>query len=315
MGTMTKAGSGLLPVGHRLDGRYEVVRFLGAGGMGVVYAARPIHADHEVAVKVMRAPATQDGALARRFLEEAQLSLRVRHPNVVVVYDFGRTAEGLVYLAMELLDGTTLREELADGPLPLVQALSIATQICAGLSAVHRGTIVHRDLKPENVMLCRAKEGDDVVKILDFGVAQESPRPDAPAPREKVAGSRRYMCPEQAMNGAVDERGDLYSFGVILHEMLVGKQPRGAGAPGALGLAISMDMPFAMRTPRPAEALEQLVRRCLQPRPEDRPRSADVVRDALERIQRGLGGTKATAAICDAPEPPRSRTMVKAVLS
>ena len=312
MGSMTKAGSGLLPMGHRLDGRYEVVRFLGAGGMGLVYAARPSYADGEVAVKVMKAPRMHDGAMARRFLEEAQLSLRVRHPNVVVVHDFGRTAEGLVYLAMELLDGITLREELAEGPLPLPQALSIAIQICAGLAEVHKGTIVHRDLKPENVMLCRTKEGDDVVKILDFGVAQESPRQEVPAPREKVVGSRRYMCPEQAMNGAVDERGDLYSLGVIIHEMLVGKQPRGAGA---LDLPISMDMPFAMRAPRPAEALGQLVRRCLQPRPEDRPRSADVVRDALERIQRALGGTRATAALYDAPEPPRSRTMVRAVLA
>jgi serine/threonine-protein kinase len=161
-------------------------------------------------------------------------------------------------------------------------------------------------------MLCRTKEGDDVVKILDFGVAQESPRQDAPAPREKVVGSRRYMCPEQAMNGAVDERGDLYSLGVILHEMLVGKQPRGTAA---LDIPVSMDMPFAVRAPRPVEALGQLVRRCLQPRPEDRPRSADVVRDALERIRRGIGGGVATAAICDAPEPPRSQTMVRAVLA
>jgi serine/threonine-protein kinase len=267
--------AGLLPVGHRLDGRYEVVRFLGAGGMGLVYAARSMFAECDVAVKVMKERRIPDPRMARRFMEEAELSLRVRHPNVVVVHDVGRTPEGRAYMAMELLEGTTLRERLSEGPLPPVAALSIAIQICAGLSEVHRGTIVHRDLKPENVMLCATAEGEDRVKILDFGVAQVFEA--APGRGEKVVGSPWYMSPEQAMNGAVDERGDLYSLGVILHEMLMGEQP-----------GVPVDLPFARATPRLTEALGQLVRRCLQGRPDDRPRSAEVVRDALERIRRPL---------------------------
>jgi serine/threonine-protein kinase len=292
---------GPLPVdllGRRLDDRYEVVRLLGAGGMGLVYAARLTGADHHVAVKVIHAHRRHDPGMAGRLLGEARIGVMVRHPNIVRIHELGRTPQGLLYLVMELLEGATLRRSITAGPLPPAQAIAIAIQICAGLEEAHRRAVVHHDLKPENVMLCRTAAASDLVKILDFGIARvlrvgagRSARADE-LPR--VVGSLPYMSPEQIMSRAVDTRGDIYSFGVILHEMLVGELPSPrADRTDALEQRVT-------RMPRPAaEALGQLVRRCLQMRPEDRPRSAEVVRDTLARVLATLGDRAPTAHLAD----------------
>ena len=270
-------------LGRTLDGRYEVVRLLGAGGMGLVYAARGVGTSREVAVKVIDQGKREDPGTVQRFLGEARAGRMVRHPNVVRVHELGHAPEGILYLIMELLHGTTLRALLAEGPLPPLRALAIGVQICAGLEAAHRSGVVHGDLKPENVMLCPTEGASDRVKIVDFGVARilreaSATGVDDDAPR--VVGSPPYMSPEQATSGASDARGDLYSFGVVLHEMLLDGSAQ-----------TDVRASLATRMPRPAaDTLGQLIHCCLQPRLEDRPRSAEVLRDALGRIVAVLGG-------------------------
>src|ERR1700687_2584360 len=209
-------------------GPYEILEPIGAGGMGEVYRARDARLGRDVAIKILSELAASPERL-KRFEKESRSASALSHPNIVTVYDIG-TSDGVSWIAMERIDGETLRKLLAPGPMPLKRLLGIAAQIAEGLAKAHATGIVHRDLKPENVMLTR----DGIVKILDFGLAKltdsktgeltQSPTVSAGTEAGVVLGTVGYMSPEQALGEPLDFRSDQFSFGSILYEMVAGKR-------------------------------------------------------------------------------------------
>ena len=218
-------------VGRTLDGRFRIISALARGGMGAVYRAEQLPLGRAVAIKVLslRADEDQDPEFRKRFLLEASTAAKLTHPNTVRVFDYGQTDDGLYFIAMELLEGLTLKEIIAkEGALEPARAIEISKQIARSLREAHRIGIVHRDMKPGNVMLVQ-RGGDETVKVLDFGLAKDT----TPVEGEVedltqtgvFMGSPKYMSPEQIQGEKLDARSDLYSVGVILYEMLAGKPP------------------------------------------------------------------------------------------
>lgn len=202
-------------------GRYIIVEELGQGAMGVVYKAVDPLIDRTVAIKTINLDLSRDELenFEKRFQREVQSAGRLNHPNIVTIYDVGRT-EGVAYMAMEYLEGKELREILDSGVvLPIEKVVHIASQVCDGLAFAHENGIVHRDIKPANVMVMK----NGMVKITDFGIAQVSSASRTMA--GMVMGSPKYMSPEQVVGQAVDGRSDIFSLGVVLYEMLTGKTP------------------------------------------------------------------------------------------
>jgi Tol biopolymer transport system component len=283
---------GLMAVkaGARL-GPYEVLAPLGSGGMGEVYRARDERLGREVAVKVLPADCSADHDRLRRFEQEAKAAGALNHPNLVAVFDAG-LHEGNPYVVFELLEGTTLRQRLAAGPLSVRKALDFADQITSGLAAAHEKGIVHRDLKPENLFVTR----DGRVKILDFGLAKLRPELDPDAPRAEggrvstatgagvVLGTVGYMSPEQVKGDPADPRSDIFSFGVVLYEMLSGRRAFGGDTAAEVMTAILKDDPPELAKLEISSGLERVVRRCLEKRPEERFQSARDVAFALEAV-------------------------------
>ncbi len=219
-----------ISAGSRLGG-FEVLGPLGAGGMGEVYRARDTRLGREVALKVLPEALSADRERISRFEGEARAASALNHPNIVTIHEIGRDGE-TTFVAMELVDGKTLRELSVSGPLPVKKVLNVAAQVSEGLAKAHDAGIVHRDLKPENVMVSR----DGFVKILDFGLAKlmetgasgDSAMPTAAQPHTRpgtVMGTVGYMSPEQASGEPVDYRSDQFSLGSLLYEMLTGRQP------------------------------------------------------------------------------------------
>ena len=280
-----------LPRNARL-GPYEVIAPIGAGGMGEVYRARDTRLGRTVAVKVLFAPGGPVSAARQRFLREARAISALSHPNVCALYDVG-SHEGTDYLVMELLEGQTLRERLARGPLPAPDLLRIAREIASALHAAHRAGMVHRDLKPANVMLTRSG-----VKLLDFGLARpvrgartaDGTLLEGPDLTEAgtVVGTVQYMSPEQLEGREADERSDVFAFGAVLYEMATGRKAfEGTSAPTIMSAILSG------RTPRfPAgesalpPLLEEIVTACLARDPEERWQSLADVGRLLQRLGR-----------------------------
>jgi serine/threonine protein kinase len=219
-------------VGRILDDHYRLDKLLGAGGMGAVYKARHLTLERDVAIKILHLDIGGDPSISKRFDREAQSASRLNHPNCVRVTDFGTTTEGIKYLVMELLEGQELSAQLGK-PWDPDAALALLEQILAGLEHAHACGIVHRDLKPENVFLARQPSSGtsterELAKIVDFGIAKMLDTDGALEVLTRagmVFGTPRYMSPEQAAGGKVDERSDLYAVGVLAHELLSGKPP------------------------------------------------------------------------------------------
>ncbi|KAB2968594.1 MAG: protein kinase [Thermoanaerobaculia bacterium] len=278
--------------GARL-GPYEIVAALGAGGMGEVYRARDTRLGREVAVKVLPAAVAADPGSLARFEREAKATAALKHSCILSVYDVG-THEGVPYLVEELLEGESLKDRLARGPFAVSEALRIGIEIARGLAAAHEKGIVHRDLKPGNVFLSR----DGTVKILDFGLAKLVPPSsgaESPAAATTVAGSTElgtvlgtvaYMAPEQARGQTIDQRVDIFAFGVVLYEMLAGKRPfEGATTTDTLA-AILKDAPPSLPEEVPPQVVA-VVRRCLDKEPGHRYQRGAELRAALEAAQIG----------------------------
>jgi serine/threonine-protein kinase len=260
----------------RTIGRYEVVRRVGRGATGVVYLARDPQLGREVAVKLLSPDLSVDGPAARRFEQEARTASALDHPRIVTIHEIGRTEDERLFIAMAYHAGTTLRDRIADGPLPVEAAVRIATEIADGLIAAHDGGVVHRDIKPENVLL--TERG---ACIVDFGIAKVAGQT---LTRTGAAlGTAAYMSPEQTYGRTVDARTDLWSLGVVLHEMIAGERPFRSDGGEALVYAIRHDAPArvdAGRVDVPA-ALADVVLRCLEKDPSRRFGSAGELLVAL----------------------------------
>jgi eukaryotic-like serine/threonine-protein kinase len=303
-----------LSAGSRL-GPFEIVAPLGAGGMGEVYRAKDAKLGREIAIKVLPPTVAQDSGRRSRFEQEARSASALNHPNILTVYDIGE-ADGALYIAMELVEGKTLRELLASGePLPTKRMLDLAVQVAEGLAKAHSAGIVHRDLKPENLMVSK----DGYVKILDFGLAKltETPAQDASvlptaiaAPTEPgtVMGTAGYMSPEQASGQPVDYRSDQFSLGSILYEMATGKRAfhRKTGAETLTAIIREEPEPLSQAAPKAPAPVRWIVDRLLAKDPDDRYASTrDLARD-LESIRDHLTETSASGAI-EPAEPARTR--------
>jgi len=292
-------------VGKVLDGRFQIVEKLGAGGMGTVYKAIQSPLDRLVALKILKADydSSRDPGFQRRFFLEASVTSKLRHPNTITVIDYGKTEDGIYYLAMEYVEGITLAQVLvSQGALSWTRCLNVAQQVCRSLREAHRAGIIHRDLKPANVMICTEETDQDLVKVLDFGLVK-SFQADSPhkalEPAELTQagvflGSPQYMAPEQARNVA-DPRSDIYSLGVLLYQMLTGKPPFYAEQPIDVIVKHMKEPPPPFRTVRtdleiPAE-VEALVMKCLEKDPEQRFQSMDEVLDALRLVAGVAGGS------------------------
>ena len=271
--------------GTRL-GPYEIVARVGAGGMGEVWKAKDLRLERTVALKVLPEKYFEDRERVKRFEREAKLLAALNHPNVAGIFAFEEIS-GRHFLAMELLEGSTLREVLRDGAIPLRKALDIAVQIARGLSAAHAAGIVHRDLKPENIFLTK----DGLVKILDFGLAKPAPQSGRENLTEAetasvlteagtVMGTVDYMAPEQLRGEPADRRTDLFSFGVVLHEMLGGRSPFRLAAPAETMSAILREDPPSLPEAVPP-GLALVVNRCLEKKPEERFQTASDLGFAL----------------------------------
>src|ERR1035438_6818497 len=269
-----------LSAGAKL-GNFEIVELIGRGGMGEVYRARDSRLKRDVAIKVLPAGLARDPDRIARFEREARAAGALNHPNIVAVHEIGRD-DDTYWIATELVAGEPLASVIERGPLGVPKALEIATQIAEGLAAAHAAGIVHRDLKPANIMVTR----DGRVKILDFGLAlrqrtsQDSTTMDM-TDEGTVLGTAGYMSPEQVRGEAVDHRSDLFSFGVILYEMLGGKRAFAGASSVEVMHAILKEEPPELPASVPL-ALSRIVRRCLEKEPARRFQSAADLAFALE---------------------------------
>ena len=216
-------------VGQVIADRYHVIKKLGEGGMGQVYLAEHVKMGRRSAIKVMSPSMVHDPDAVARFNREAANASRITHPNVCAVYDFGETPDGLIYLAMEFVEGEPLTELLArEGALPAARATAIFKQTADALQAAHDLGIVHRDLKPDNIMIARGRDGSDQVKVVDFGIAKAVGGDETGQKVTKtglVVGTPEFMSPEQLSGDKVDGRSDLYSLGLVYFRMLTGQLP------------------------------------------------------------------------------------------
>ena len=293
--------------GTRL-GPYEIVAHLGAGGMGTVYRARDTRLSRDVALKLLPEWASSDSRMRERLSREAHAISALSHPNICRLFDVGST-DGVDYLVMELLDGESLADRLARGPLSSGEALRIAGEIALALDAAHRAGIAHRDLKPANVMLTR-----NGARLLDFGLAKvflasEDTNAQTLTREGALLGTLRYMAPEQVEGRSVDARTDVFAFGLVLYEMLAGRPAFRADSRATIITAIltSEPPPISNSNPNVPAAVERLVRRCLKKNPDERWQSMQTVAEALHWA--GDGGEVFVEA---APE--RRRWLAPAVI-
>jgi eukaryotic-like serine/threonine-protein kinase len=294
---------GDLPVGTRV-GEYQIDRLLGRGGMGVVYAAAQPEIGAWVAVKVLAAQFSAQPRLVKRFVDEARAVNKIRHPNIIDIFSFGRLPDGRQYFVMEYLQGETLSTRLERGPLPLPEAKRLLVQICEALQAAHIEQIIHRDLKPDNLWIAIPKHGEPYAKILDFGIAKlvEDRGANQSTEAGVAMGTAHYMSPEQCRGEGVDHRTDIYAMGVILYRMFAGRLPfAGTSFIEVLTQQITATPSSpAVHAPVPL-AMEQLILACLEKDPARRPQSAQALGAAIALALGDLpAGAAATAGRQDA---------------
>jgi serine/threonine protein kinase len=272
-------------IGRVIAERYNIVGKLGQGGMGTVYLAEHVRMGRRCAVKVMNSILLNDPDSLDRFTREAKNASLLNHPHVAAIYDFGETADGIVYLAMEFVEGESLAAVLnRNHGLPEQQALELGSQVADALGAAHELGIVHRDLKPDNIMVCYSKAGNLRVKVVDFGIAKATQGGSQTVTRTGyVVGTPAYMSPEQILGDPLDGRSDLYSLGCILFEMLTGQRAF-TGPSGEVSTRRRLTEP----PPRPrtvkqalSKSLDEIVTRAMARAPEQRFQSAGQLRSAL----------------------------------
>ena len=289
-------------VGQVVAERYHVVKKLGEGGMGQVYLAEHVKMGRRSAIKVMNPSMTHDPDAVARFNREAANASRITHPNVCAVYDFGETPDGLIYLAMEFIEGEPLTDLIArEGALKVGRAVKIFEQTADALQAAHDLGIVHRDLKPDNIMLAKGRDGSDVVKVVDFGIAKAVGGDEAGQKVTKtglVVGTPEFMSPEQLSGDKLDGRSDLYSLALVLYRMLTGKLPFEATSVQETMIKRLTDEPTKLALARPDLAfpprLQGVLDRALARTPNERYQS---VSEFAADVAKAIGATAAAPAM------------------
>jgi eukaryotic-like serine/threonine-protein kinase len=310
--TLRSSSPGRDLVGQVIADRYHIVKKLGEGGMGQVYLAEHVKMGRKSAIKVMNPSMVHDPDAVARFNREAANASRITHPNVCAIYDFGETPEGLIYLAMEFVEGEPLTDVLArEGPLPVPRGVLVCTQVADALQAAHDLGIVHRDLKPDNIMLARGRDGGDVVKVVDFGIAKAVGGDDSQKVTKTglVVGTPEFMSPEQLSGDMVDGRSDIYSLALVLFQMLTGKLPFDASTVQETMIQRLTDEPRKLAAVRPdlhfPPGLQETIDAALARRPVERYQSAakfanDVA--AVVGLQRGVRLTPLPSTQADEDE-------------
>ncbi len=270
-------------------GPYEILEFIGAGGMGEVYRARDLRLKRDVAVKILPESFSADESRVARFQVEAQSASALNHPNILTVYDIGTNGHS-PYLVAEMLYGESLAARLRSGKLSVVRAVDFARQIAAGLAAAHSKGIIHRDIKPDNLFITK----DGRIKILDFGLARiTEPSTDthqttrtAITEEGAITGTVPYMSPEQVRGKPVDRRSDIFSFGCVFYEMLSGDQPFRRDTPSDTMAAILKEEPREISNVDNSipPALERIVQHCLEKDPDARFQAAQDIVFALDTL-------------------------------
>ena len=247
------SGSGDDIIGSVIADRYHVLRKLGEGGMGQVYLAEHVKMGRMSAIKVMTPALVHDADAVGRFNREAANASRINHPNIAAIYDFGETSDGLIYLAMEFVEGESLTKLCeALGALAAPRAAEIARQVAGALEAAHERGIVHRDLKPDNIMVSRGRDGADLVKVVDFGIAKAAEGAGQKVTRTGlVVGTPEYMSPEQLTGDTLDGRSDLYALALVTFNMLTGMLPFTGQTTQEALLKRLTDRPLALAEARP----------------------------------------------------------------
>jgi eukaryotic-like serine/threonine-protein kinase len=285
------------------DGRYRILRRLGSGGMATVYLAEDEELGRRVAIKILSERYANDEAFIERFRREAKSAAGLSHPNVVSIYDRGE-AEGTYYIAMEVIEGRSLKEIiLTRGALPVDVAIAFAKQLLEALRYAHRHGIIHRDIKPHNVLVSseeRVKGHEPRLKVTDFGIARHGASQMTEA--GSIMGTAQYLSPEQARGAPVTAASDLYSAGVVLYEMLTGKVPFTGDS--AIEIAMKhvneLPKPPSQLRPEVTPELDKIVLRALAKEPEDRYQTAEGFIEDLERVEAGLPLTHETATAATA---------------
>ena len=305
-GATLRADTGGDLVGSILADRYRIERKLGEGGMGAVYLGEHVKMRRKSAIKVLTKALAHDADAVARFNREAANAARINHSNVCAIYDFGETSDGLIYLAMEYIEGQTLNELLRrDGPLPPRRAARLLVQAGDALQAAHDLGIVHRDLKPDNIMVTRGRDDADVVKVVDFGIAKAIGGEEGQKVTKTglVIGTPEYMSPEQLSGDVLDGRSDIYSLALVLFRALTGDLPFPADTAQEALIKRLTDEPLKLAQVHPegsfSDDMQRTMDRALQRMPGDRyPTAAAFVEEMTRAIE-------ALPEAAPAPERPR----------
>jgi eukaryotic-like serine/threonine-protein kinase len=298
--------------GAVIGGSYRIDRILGEGGMGIVFAVTHLKLNKKFALKLLKRELARDPETRARFLVEAQAAGQIRHPNVVEITDYSSLPDGSAFMVMEYLEGQPLSRLIKlGGALPALRAVNLVRDVASALQAAHDAGVVHRDLKPDNVFVLNNREGREMAKILDFGVAKVAG--SAKLTRTgMVFGTPHYMSPEQASGGAIDARTDVYALGVIMYEMFTGRVPFEADTYMGVLTKHMFEAPVPPSDlaggSRELGALEDVCLKALAKRPEERYGSMDELARDLERIVRlGSDGRLAVATKVDGLRRPEVR--------
>jgi serine/threonine-protein kinase len=301
-------------IGTVLHDRYRILARLGEGGMGEVYTAEHIHINERFAVKLLRQEIVSNKEAVARFKQEAYSASSIKHPNIIRISDFGYLDDGRIYLCMELLDGEPLNEMIEEALDP-ARILDILIKTGHGLAAAHADGIVHRDMKPENVFVTHGRQGVDIPKILDFGIAKVSGNDGQNnlTRTGTIFGTPFYMAPEQALGQGVDHRADIYAMGVILYECFAGSVPfQGESFMGILTKHITAEPePVAQRASAAGRfvppQVSDIITRAMKKEPEERFSSMDEMVEAMVAARRAVAGAGMSAYMeAHVPGPPSS---------
>ena len=287
-------------VGQVLDGRYQIVKKVGEGGMSFVYLATDTATTDRYAIKVLSAALSADQNAMQRLKREAALGMRLAHPNVCHIIRMGETQDGLVYVVMPFVEGEILSDRNnRKGNLPLDEVARFVTDISSGLQVAHELKIVHRDLKPENIMICKTPEGGERAVVMDFGLAKER-RADAELQKLTatgiILGTPEFMSPEQLRGKPLDPRTDVYSLALMTFEMLTGKLPFQGRTQQEMMIARLRNEPIALRQSRPdldlPESVEKVLLKGMQRNPDDRYSTAPEFASAFAQASSSGKGEK-----------------------